>query len=117
MAQVAENSKMQPRGKPFAKGVSGNPGGRPKRTQEEVDLIAACKEQTPEALEVIQDLMANSSNDRVRLAAAEYILDRAWGKPTQRQEIEPIQLEVFTTDRRPEEVYQEMLEAGRRLVQ
>jgi hypothetical protein len=117
MAELAQNTKMKPRGKPFAKGVSGNSGGRPKRTQEEVDLIAACKEKTPEALEVIQDLMTNSTNDRVRLAAAEYILDRAWGKPTQRQEIEPIQLEVFTTDRRPEEVYQDMMQAGRRLVQ
>ncbi len=43
MSEDAENSEKQQRGRHFRKGVSGNPGGRPKRTAEEVNLIAACK--------------------------------------------------------------------------
>lgn len=44
----------------FGKGVSGNPGGRPKRTAEELDLIAACKDRTPAALAVIESIMMDS---------------------------------------------------------
>jgi hypothetical protein len=69
-------SKNLPRGRPFRKGASGNPGGRPKRTPEEVQLIEACRAKTPEALDVIQELMDNSANDRVRLAAAQFIIER-----------------------------------------
>ena len=115
MSGLAEITEKQRRGRPFPKGVSGNPGGRPKRTAEEVDLIAACKAKTPEALGVIEDLMENSDNDRVRLAAAEYILDRAWGRPTQRQELEPVQLEVLPDGKSAAEIYREMQQAGRTL--
>jgi len=111
------SGEQRARGRPFAKGQSGNPGGRPKKTQEEVDLIAACKEKTADALNVIQDLMENSKNDRVRLAAAEYVLDRAWGKPTQRHDLEPDPPLVYTLNKTPEEVYAEMMQRGARLVQ
>ena len=78
----AESSK-KPRGKAFPKGVSGNPGGRPRRTEEEVELISACKEKTKEALDVITKLMTSSKQDTVKLGAATYIIDRGWGKATQ----------------------------------
>ena len=80
---MAEISKKQPRGKPFAKGQTGNPGGRPKRTQEEQDLIEACKSKTPAALGVIENLMYEASSDNVKLTAALAIIERAWGKPVQ----------------------------------
>ena len=80
---MAENSKKQPRGKPFAKGQTGNPGGRPKKTPEEVSLIEACKAKTPSALRVIENLMLTASSDSVRLSAALAIIERAWGKPVQ----------------------------------
>lgn len=80
---MAEISKKQPRGKPFAKGQTGNPGGRPKRTKEEQDLIEACKAKVPAALGVIEYIMLSSENDRNRLTAALAIIERAWGKPVQ----------------------------------
>lgn len=87
----AENSKKtaKPRGKPFQKGVTGNPGGRPKRTAEELDLIAACKGITPAALAVIESIMMEGENERNRLAAAQAIIERGYGKATQ-----PIEADV-----------------------
>jgi hypothetical protein len=77
----AENSKKLPRGKPFQPGKTGNPGGRPRKTDEERTLEALCKEKTPEALETILQVMAKAQNERAKLAAAQYVLDRGWGKP------------------------------------
>lgn len=64
----------------FGKGQSGNPGGRPKKTEEERTLEAMCKQRTPEALATILSIMGSSEQDRAKLAAAQYILDRGWGK-------------------------------------
>jgi hypothetical protein len=84
---TAENSekavKAKPRGRAFAKGQSGNPGGRPARTQEELDLIQACKAKTPRALEVLDKIMENGEKDRDRLTAALAIIERGYGKPVQ----------------------------------
>ena len=70
-------------GRPFVKGVAPNPSGRPKRTPEELDLVAACKAKTPDALTVIERIMNHGENERNQLAAATAIIDRAYGKPTQ----------------------------------
>lgn len=87
--QTAQKSKTKakPRGKPIAKGQVLNPGGRPKKTVEELDLIAACKAKTPEALSVITDIMVNGEKEQTRLAAALSIIERAYGKPVQQQDV------------------------------
>ena len=76
----AENSKKLPRGKPFQPGQTGNKGGRPAKTEEERTLEAMCKDKTPDALGVILAIMQGGTQERAKLAAAQYIIDRGWGK-------------------------------------
>ena len=67
--------------KPWAKGVSGNPGGRPKLSPEVRDLARAHTEAAVATLaEVLND---NDAPHAARVAAASTILDRGWGKAPQ----------------------------------
>lgn len=68
---------------PFKKGQSGNPSGRKKKDQESLDLEASCKKLTPQALETIVAIMQGGDNERNKLTAAQYIVDRGYGKPVQ----------------------------------
>ena len=64
---------------PFQPGQSGNPGGRPKG---ESRVREAARAQTEAALDVLVAAMADE-DARVRIKAAEVLLDRGWGKPPQ----------------------------------
>lgn len=65
----------------FKPGQSGNPGGRPKAIAEVQKLAREC---TPEAFETLRTVMRNKkASDAARVAAADKILDRGWGKALQ----------------------------------
>jgi hypothetical protein len=64
---------------PFAPGKSGNPGGRPKA---QADLLNAARAHTEKSIAVLAKAL-NDDDARVRIKAAEVLLDRAWGKPAQ----------------------------------
>jgi hypothetical protein len=61
----------------WQKGVSGNAGGRPKIAAEVKELA---RRYGPEAFRRIVQLM-RSDDERVALAAATVVLDRAYGRP------------------------------------
>lgn len=71
--------------KPFRKGQSGNPGGRPKLPEE---INAAARAHTKKAIstlvDVVQDAKAPAS---ARVSAAQAILDRGWGRAQQQVDI------------------------------
>jgi hypothetical protein len=77
---MADASKAKcPRGRPFAKGQSGNPGGRPKMPE---DLKEAMRGLADKAVEVLREAM-ECDDPRVRVMAATAALDRGYGKPAQ----------------------------------
>ena len=68
-------------GKPFRKGQSGNPGGRPKVVAEVKELA---REHTAEAIETLVSIMNDAkSAPAARVSAANSLLDRGYGKPPQ----------------------------------
>src|SRR6476660_3529917 len=68
-------------GKPFKKGQSGNPGGRPKVVAEVKELA---REHTGEAIETLVSIMTNpKAAPAARVSAANSLLDRGYGKPPQ----------------------------------
>ena len=80
---LATNSEKTARGRPFKPGQSGNPQGRPKLPDDVKEAIrAAC----PKAVAVLVALL-DDKKSFIRLEAAKTLLDRAYGKPTQMQDI------------------------------
>lgn len=76
----------KPRGKGFAKGQSGNPGGRPKIAAELKEL---CRTYTEQAIKAIVAVLTNEeARDADKLTAATALLDRGYGKPTQHVQAE-----------------------------
>lgn len=68
----------------FAKGQSGNPGGRPKLPEEIKEIARAS---SGDAFKRVVELMDSADDERVQLAAAKEVLDRAFGKPAQAMEV------------------------------
>jgi hypothetical protein len=63
----------------MSKGTSGNPKGRPKEYQE---VKTAAREHTIEAIETLAFWM-RSKDSCASVLAADKLLDRGWGKPSQ----------------------------------
>jgi hypothetical protein len=68
-------------GRPFEKGISGNPGGKPKDLKEIQDLARSL---APAALRTLGHIMEDKDAPHAaRVAAAGIVLDRGYGKPVQ----------------------------------
>lgn len=66
---------------PFAKGQSGNPGGRPK---DQYGVRELAREYGLEAIRILRAIMRDKKAPQTaRIAAGVALLDRGFGKPTQ----------------------------------
>jgi hypothetical protein len=78
---TAQNSTQTAPGRPFPKGVSGNSGGRPK------GLVRRIREQTRDGEELVDYMLSvfrdKNGSRRDRIAAATWLSDCGFGKPTQ----------------------------------
>jgi hypothetical protein len=78
----------------------GRPPGLPdwpaqKAVREEFQLIHACQQKAPEALAQIERLMMTARAEKVRLGAAAFIIERAYGKAVARLETSENPFEAF----------------------
>src|SRR5262249_42592561 len=81
---LTENNEEQPmpgKGRPFPKGISGNPGDRPRALG---DVQELARQKSPEAINTLSNIMHDEkAPSAARVAAANALLDRGYGKPTQ----------------------------------
>jgi hypothetical protein len=78
IAAVSANTvETQWRGGPWPKGYSPNPSGRPKAA---LDVQALAREHTAAAIETLVQAL---KDPRLKVQAAEALLNRGWGKPLQ----------------------------------
>jgi Family of unknown function (DUF5681) len=85
----------------FKKGKSGNPGGRPRQL---ASVMHEARRYTFEAIRTLAELMRTAESESVRLNAAEAVLSRGWGRPTQALQIDERFLTKKLSDLTPDEI-------------
>jgi hypothetical protein len=73
------------------------PAGRPKGALNKAtkDIKALAAKHTPEALSTLVSVMTKGESERARVAAANSLLDRAYGRPKQDGDTQHLHAHVF----------------------
>lgn len=86
MTENSNKSAKRRPGRPFQKGQSGNPGGRPKISE---DVKEAARAHTQKAIETLVNVLDFGDSSAAKVRAAEALLNRGWGTPTQSISVDP----------------------------
>lgn len=86
MGESPLRTAKKQRGRPFAKGKSGNPGGRPKKTPELREVEDLCRQASPDAVGRLVEWM-QSGDPATSVKACLGILAHGFGTPKQRVEV------------------------------
>jgi hypothetical protein len=89
--ETAKDKRKPPRGKPFPKGVSGNPKGRPASQVSIAEFTRAYLESDGRLEALVASLLAKAT-DEGNVSAALLLLDRAYGKS-----VDTVKLETVNT--------------------
>ena len=90
----------------FAAGESGNPAGRPKRTEQEKKIIEEMCLLVPQAVGILKGMLSNNEMPAyLRLRAAEIVLERVAGKP-----MTSLELDRYEDNQKIEELFGFMLD-------
>ena len=114
-----DNSNKQNPEKPwlFQPGKSGNPGGRPKKTEEqklaEKNLIEAVRQFGPQAFEKMCEMIKNDKTPAVaRVQLIQMVLEYAIGKPESSIKLTTSQQSIENAKSRIEEIVKGIKVAG-----
>jgi Family of unknown function (DUF5681) len=80
MLRTAAMSSFPMPGRPFQKGQSGNPGGRPK---ELIGIQELARSHAELAIATLVKVASKGRSESARVAAAESLLNRGFGRPPQ----------------------------------
>ena len=67
----------------FSKGQSANPGGRRKKTAEDIEVQQIARQHGATAIDALVKIATKGKSESARVSAAIALLDRGFGKPTQ----------------------------------
>jgi len=98
VADLENKDKTKKRRGRWKPGESGNPGGRPAVAKEIRELA---RQYTDVAIEALRSIALSGKNESARVAAAQALLDRGYGKPKQGLEVSGADggpIEVSTAD-------------------
>lgn len=114
---MTENKTKSGRRGRYMPGQSGNPGGRPKITDEQRVAAVTAREYTMSAINALVQIMENpKASASARVSAACAVLDRGWGRAQQTVEIgnkDKQPFEVASLNMTPEMATQYYLERVR----